>query len=67
MNVNAKLGYAVKAIENIARHDDETLELREAALKHLVAVVVAETITMQARHKNKIAAQVAEFTKPERA
>jgi hypothetical protein len=67
MNVNAKLGYAVQAVQNIARHDDATFELREAALQHIVATIVAETITMRARHDNKLAAQIAALTPPERA
>lgn len=67
MIVAKKLEYAVQSILSIARHDDATVELREAALQHIVATVVAETIALQARHAAKTAAEVAALTPPERA
>ena len=67
MNVTRKLEIAKQAVENIARHDDESVEIRDAALQHIVALIVHETIALKARNTSKIAAQVAALTPPERA
>jgi hypothetical protein len=63
MNISAKLGYAKTAVESIARHDDEDPKVREAALRHLVAVIVYETQQAHERHARRIAVRAAEFEK----
>ena len=62
-----KVGSARQTIESIARHDSETIELREAALQHLVAVIVHETIELKARHAARAASQAAAIEPNERA
>lgn len=67
MNVAKKLEYAKAAVESIARHDDESTEVRKAAFQHLVAVITYETHQMDIRHKAKTAAKIAALTPKELA
>ena len=67
MKIPVKIEYARQQIEGIARHDPEPLEVREAALQHIVALVVSETLAMHQRHDVTLAVKIAALTPLERA
>ena len=62
MNLQTKLGYAKRQIEQIAQHDDEPFAVREAALQHLVALITFEAIEAKKRAAAVEAAKIAAIT-----
>jgi len=63
VNLQVKLGYAKQHVESIARHDDEPFAVRQAALQHLVAVIVYESTRAEAREEAVKAAKIADLEK----
>lgn len=55
MNLNRKIEIIKRAVESLARHDDEDVAVRHAALDHVLEHVAAERAAMDERVRRKIA------------
>ena len=55
MNLTRKIEIIKRAVESLARHDDEDVAVRHAALDHVLEHVAAERAAMDERVKRKIA------------
>lgn len=53
MNLDRKLEIAKQAVASITRHDDESLEQREATLRALAEYAASESKAAQARESAK--------------
>lgn len=55
MNLNRKIEIIKRAVESLARHDDEDVAVRHATLDHVLEHVAAERAAMDERVRRKIA------------
>lgn len=63
MDIKRKIELAQQSIASIARHDDEDLAVREAALNRVGEIIAAERDQMEERVKARIAQTVGASTK----